>query len=168
MHSLTGAFAAALSLATASLALADPASNSAKGAHAAYLAAINSNDLTQFLETVTDDIVFIAPDSPVMSGKGEVGPWVAGYFAAVETHWDKRSEEFVVSGGWAFERYAYVATDTMRESGETLTSTGHGVNIYRLEDDGVWRVARDIWVSGPVAQQEVSLLAGCAGGVGPC
>lgn len=168
MHTLTGVFAAALSLATATLAVADPATTSAEGAHAAYLAAINSNDLTRFLQTVTDDIVFIAPDSPVMQGKDEVGRWVAGYFEAIETRWDKRSEEFVVAGGWAFERYAYVATDTLRDGGETLISTGHGVNIYRLEDDGVWRVARDIWVSGPAAQYEVSLQAGCSGGEAPC
>lgn len=112
-------------------------------AHDVYLAAINSNDLDTFLDAVTDDIVFIAPNTPVMVGKAEVGPWVGGYFEAVETKWEKTSVEFVVSGDWAFECYTYIAVDTPRDGGEAYTDTGNGINIYRLDDDGIWRVARD-------------------------
>ncbi len=116
-------------------------------AHDAYLAAINSNDLDTFLDAVTEDIVFIAPNSPVMVGKAEVGPWVGGYFEAVATKWEKTSVEFVVSGDWAFERYTYIAVDTPRGGGEAYTDTGNGINIYRLGDDGIWRVARDAWAT---------------------
>ena len=116
-------------------------------AHDAYLAAINSNDLDTFLGTVTDDIVFIAPNSPVMLGKAEVGPWVGGYFEAFSTKWEKTSVEFVVSGDWAFEHYAYKSVDTPRAGGEAYTDIGNGINIYRLGSDGIWRVARDVWAS---------------------
>jgi ketosteroid isomerase-like protein len=126
---------------------ATPQEEAAHRAHDAYLAAINSNDLDTFLNTVTDDIVFIAPNSPVMVGKAEVGPWVGGYFGAFETTWEKTSVEFVVSGDWAFERYTYKAVDTPRGGGEAYTDTGNGINIYRLGADGVWRVARDAWAT---------------------
>lgn len=126
---------------------AETAQEAAHRAHDTYLAAINSNDLDTFLTAVTDDIVFIAPNSPVMVGKAEVGPWVGGYFEAVETKWEKTSVEFVVSGDWAFERYTYKSVDTPRADGEAYTDTGNGINIYRLGDDGVWRVARDAWAT---------------------
>ncbi|MBT6146159.1 MAG: nuclear transport factor 2 family protein [Gemmatimonadetes bacterium] len=116
-------------------------------AHDAYLTAINSNDTEKLLAVVTDDVVYIAPNSPAIVGKSEVGPWVAGYFAAFDTRWEKTTLEFVVSGDWAFERYAYKVVDTLRDGGETFTDTGNGINIYHLEADGVWRVARDAWAT---------------------
>ena len=77
-----------------------------------------------------------------MVGKAEVGPWVGGYFEAVETRWEKTSVEFVISRDWAFVRYTYKAIDTPRAGGEAYTDTGNGINIYRLGADGTWRVAR--------------------------
>lgn len=79
------AIAATAFLATAEDSLATSPEDGARKAHKAYLAAINSNDLDRFLVTVTDDIVFIAPNSPVIEGKAQVAPWVGGYFEAVET-----------------------------------------------------------------------------------
>ena len=120
---------------------------SAQDAHDAYLAAINANDLDALMAAVTDDIVLIAPNAPAMAGKDVVGGWVAGYFDAVETAWEKTSLELVVSGDWAFERYAYTATDTPHGGGAAYTDSGNGINIYRKGDDGVWRVARDAWAT---------------------
>lgn len=143
---LTTVAATVLALAGAASA-ATPQERAAHQAHDAYLAAINSNDLDTFLGAVTEDIVFIAPNSPVMVGKAEVGLWVGGYFEAFATKWEKTSVEFVVSGNWAFERYSYIAVDTPRAGGEAYTDTGNGINIYRLGDDGIWRVARDVWAT---------------------
>jgi ketosteroid isomerase-like protein len=116
-------------------------------AHDAYLEAINSNDTDKLLAVVTDDVVYIAPNSPAIVGKSEVGLWVAGYFGAFDTRWEKTTLEFVVAGDWAFERYAYKVVDTPRDGGEASTDTGNGLNIYHLEADGVWRVARDAWAT---------------------
>lgn len=141
------AIAATAFLATAESSLATSPEDGARKAHKAYLAAINSNDLDRFLATVTDDIVFIAPNSPVIEGKAQVAPWVGGYFEAVETAWEKTSVEFVVSGDWAFERYTYKVIDTPRDGGAAYFDTGSGINIYRLGEDGIWRVARDVWAT---------------------
>lgn len=120
---------------------------SAHLAHEAYVNAINSNDLDQLLEMLTDDVVFMAPNEAVMSGKDQVKPWIAGYVAAFKTNWDKPVQEFVVNGEWAFERYAYHSTDTLIETGEVFEGTGWGLVIYHYDADGKWRVARDAWGS---------------------
>ena len=148
MHAkATSLGACALSLISIAGAWADGAEDAARRAHDAYLAAINANDLERFLETVTDDIVFIAPNAPLMAGRTEVAPWVAGYFEAIETAWEKTSLEFVVAGDWAFEVYAYSVVDTPRDGSAPYSDEGHGINIYRKGEDGVWRVARDIWAT---------------------
>lgn len=149
---------------------ADSTKDAAHLAHDRYLAAINANDPVAFLATVTDDIVFIAPNSPSMVGKAEVEPWVRGYFDAVEASWEKTSLEFVVTGDWAFERYSYKVADLPRGGGDVSIETGNGINIYRLGTDGIWRVARDVWAADGLAVTGVSIseLATCNGTSGPC
>ena len=119
----------------------------AHAAHQDYVDAINSNDLDRLLEMLTDDVVFMAPDQPPMVGKDTLTPWLAGYYEAFETHWDKPQLEFVVNGDWAFERYSYRSTDKPRAGGEALHGTGWGLVIFRRGVDGKWRVARDAWGS---------------------
>ncbi|MFG0284624.1 MAG: nuclear transport factor 2 family protein [Phycisphaerales bacterium JB039] len=126
---------------------AQQADESAHKAHDAYVAAINSNDLETFLGMLTEDVVFMAPNSPRIVGKDAVRAWAAPYLEAYEVHWEKTTLELVVAGDWAIEQYAYVENDTPRGDWPALTDTGKGINIYRREADGVWRVARDAWNS---------------------
>jgi ketosteroid isomerase-like protein len=120
----------------------DPA---AHRAHEAYVAAINSNNVDTLLGVLTDDVVFLAPQEPVMVGKAAVRPWLEAYVKAYKTHWDKKVEEFVVDGEWAFERYSYKSTDTPVGGGPVVSDTGWGLLIYHHDADGTWRVARDAW-----------------------
>jgi len=120
----------------------DPAAHQA---HEAYVTAINSNDLDTLLGVLTDDVVFLAPQEPVMVGKAAVKPWLEGYLKAFKTHWDKPVQEFVISGEWAFERYSYKSSDTPLAGGALVEDTGWGLVIYHRESDGKWRVARDAW-----------------------
>lgn len=123
------------------------ADEAAHGAHDAYVAAINSNDLEAVLGMLTDDVVFMPPNSPRLVGKGTVRQWAAPYLEAYQIHWDKTVLEFIVAGEWAIEQYAYVEDDKPRGDWPGLSDTGKGIIIYRHEPDGVWRVARDAWNS---------------------
>jgi ketosteroid isomerase-like protein len=114
-------------------------------AHEAYVTAINSNNLDTLLGVLTEDVVFLAPQEPVMVGKAAVRPWLEGYLKAFKTHWDKPVQEFVVNGEWAFERYSYKSTDTPAGGGAVVEDTGWGLVIYHRDTDGKWRVARDAW-----------------------
>lgn len=118
-----------------------------QAAHDAYVAAINSNDVGTLLADLTDDIVYQSPGEPEIVGKAAVRRWLAEYFGATRTHWEKRSVGFVVNGDWAFERYTYKSTDTDRKTGAITTDTGKGINIFRRGSDGQWRVAVDGWSS---------------------
>ncbi len=124
----------------------------ARQAKVAYLAGINSNNLSQFLSTITDDVVYVAPNTPVLVGKAVVGEWVRGYLDAYQTRWEKNTDEFIVRGDLAYERYSYRSVDTPRAGGpaagtSVVTDQGSGLNIYRRGSDGVWKLARDSWAS---------------------
>ena len=123
------------------------AHESAHLAHAAYVQAINSNDLETVLAMMTDDVVFMPPNSERVVGKEAVREWARPYLEAYEVDWEKTSLELIVSGRYAMEQYAYVEDDKPRGEAPPLQDRGKGLIIYRLEDDGVWRVARDAWNS---------------------
>src|SRR6185295_585477 len=67
-------------------------------AHEQYVEAINSNDVTRLLAMLTDDVVFLSANEPVMVGKAAVRPWIEACYAAYRTHWDKPVQECVVQG----------------------------------------------------------------------
>lgn len=122
-------------------------------AHGAYVAAINSNDTETLMADLTDDIVYQAPGEPEIIGKDAVRKWVAGYFGAYRTKWEKTSIGFTVIGDWAFERYEYQSTDVNKKTGAVTTDKGKGINIFRRGADGKWRVAIDGWSSDiPIAK----------------
>jgi ketosteroid isomerase-like protein len=127
--------------------------SAAHAAHDAYLKAINSNDVDALLATVTDDVVYLPPNSPAIVGTRDVGQWVGEYFAAFDSKWVKTSVEFVVRDDLAYEWYTYQSTDTPRDgTGAVVTDRGNGINIYRRGNDGTWRVWRDMWTTeGPAA-----------------
>lgn len=106
-----------------------------------------ANDVDILLADLTDDIVYQSPGEPEIIGKAAVRKWLAEYFSASRTHWEKTSIGFVVDGDWAFERYTYKSTDTDRKTGAVATDTGKGINIFRRGSDGRWRVAIDGWSS---------------------
>lgn len=118
-----------------------------EAAHGGYVAAINSNDVDTLMAGLTDDIVYQAPGAAEVVGKATVRDWVAGYFEAYRTKWEKTSIGFTVSGDWAFERYTYKSTDTDKKTGAITTDVGKGINIFRRGSDGKWRVAIDGWSS---------------------
>jgi ketosteroid isomerase-like protein len=137
---------ASILLCTASATAADNKSIE-QAAHGAYVTAINSNNVDTLLADLTDDIVYQSPGEPEIVGKAAVRKWLADYFGATRTHWEKTSIGFVVSGDWAFERYTYRSTDTDRKTGAVTRDTGKGINIFRRGSDGRWRVAIDGWSS---------------------
>ena len=123
-----------------------------KAAHGGYVAAINSNNIDTLMENLTDDVVYQAPGAPEVVGKAAVRDWIAGYFGAYQTKWEKTSIGFTVNGDWAFERYTYKSTDTDKKTGEVITDIGKGINIYRRGADGKWRVSIDGWSSDKPAE----------------
>ena len=116
-------------------------------AHGAYVTAINSNDTDTLIADLTDDIIYQAPNEPEIIGKDAVRKWVAEYFGAYRTNWEKTSIGFTVSGDWAFERYTYTSKDVEKKTGAVTTDRGKGINIFRRSKDGKWRVAIDGWSS---------------------
>ena len=53
--------------------------------------------------------------------------------------------ETVIMGDWAFSRGNYTATQTVQ--GNTVEVDGKFMTIFRRQDDGQWKIYRDIFNS---------------------
>lgn len=124
-----------------------------KKAHDAYVAAINTNKVDAWLETLGDDVVYLVPNQQALVGKAAVGGWVRRYLQEVTIRWTKPMQDVQVSGDWALGRYVYTASDSIiihdpeTEGGGTANDSGWGLVVYHRDSRGVWRVARDAWGS---------------------
>lgn len=108
------------------------------------LMTINRDDLSAFLEGVTDDVVLMPPDLPTVTGKEVIRAWAQEDFGQRTSDEDWFEDEVVISGDWGFVRGNY-AVVVQSEGGEPEERTGKQLLIFRRAEDGSWKLARAIW-----------------------
>ena len=108
-------------------------------------AAFNAGDVEKFIKVwVDDDAIFMHPNEPPMVGKAEIQKWLETLFLHYCVQQMLASEELVIAGDWAFERLSVHETFTPKTGGEAVRNEGKGIDIYRRQSDGSWKVARSI------------------------
>ena len=107
----------------------------------------SAGDVEGSLAVNTDDVVWIPPNHPPVTGKEALRSWFQDFFDAFALQVTASSEEIVVTGDWAFLRYSFAATLTPVAGGETTPNNGHGILIYQRQPDGSWKYFRNIWNS---------------------
>jgi uncharacterized protein (TIGR02246 family) len=109
--------------------------------------AFNAGDIEGILAVNTDDVVWIPPNHPPITGKEALRSWEQDYFDEFAIQVAFSHEEIVVTGDWAFLRYSFAATLTLVAGGESTQDNGHGLTIYQRQPDGSWKYFRNIWNS---------------------
>lgn len=101
-----------------------------------------ARDWDAMLDMCTDDMVFMPPGEPSVSGD-DLRPWLESF--PVIREFDTDFEDVVVSGELA------VASGSVRMSleidGERVPFDGKFTDVFRKGADGTWRYRRVIWNS---------------------
>jgi ketosteroid isomerase-like protein len=118
-------------------------------AHKAYVDAINSNDTKRVMACYDRDAVVMPPDRPLVQGHAAIRKWVADYFKAFKTHWDKKSVLIWIAGDYGFDQGIDTASDTPCGGGPIQRYTVKGILIYKRQKSGEFKVYRDIWNNNP-------------------
>ncbi|MDU8912943.1 nuclear transport factor 2 family protein [Aestuariicoccus sp. MJ-SS9] len=110
-----------------------------------YQTARVAGDAEAWLALWDDDGIQMPPGIPAR-GKDVLMQGVPKAFAArPATAMEISPEEIVIMGDWAFSRGNYTATVM---AGEIASETdGKFMTIFRRQDDGSWRIYRDIFNS---------------------
>jgi hypothetical protein len=69
------------------------------------------------------------PDAPAIVGHEALRQWFEQRFQLVDVHLENRSEELVISGGWAFERGTYTAWIRPKDGVRVDTVVGKYLNV---------------------------------------
>jgi len=115
-------------------------------------AASAGKDVEKIVSYWTDDAVVIAPGQPVAEGKAAIRAFVEASLKApgFGIQWKSEQVGFSPDGKLATMRSTNEMTMTGPD-GTPMTLKGRAVTVWRLESDGQWRCAIDIWNDPPTA-----------------
>jgi uncharacterized protein (TIGR02246 family) len=106
--------------------------------------AFNKRDLEAYLSQYTDDAVYMWPDGPAIEGSVALRRFFTTRFAEFDATLENETLEIQIEGSLAFERGRSTARVRPKGGGEEQTIHEKYVNIFRLQTDGSWRLARRI------------------------
>jgi uncharacterized protein (TIGR02246 family) len=106
----------------------------------AWFAASKSGDLEAVLSLMTDDVVFMVPGREPF-GKSEFAAASKG-MANVAMDGTSEIVELRVLGEWAYLRN-HIDLAVTPPGGAVSRRSGYTLTIFRKEQDGRWRLARD-------------------------
>ncbi len=111
-------------------------------------AAVAAGDADALTNLHADDIVIMAPNEPIVSGRDAAREWANGFVATVSATIDSyTSDDIVIMGDVAIERYSGHLTLTPKDGGDAVAENIKGFHIYRRQADGSWKMTHDIWNS---------------------
>lgn len=102
-----------------------------------------NGDVDAVLELMTDDVAFLVAGQPVMRGRET---FARGLRAMLKTQRITSSgdiREIVVSGDLAYVWNVLDVSVTPLAGGAAMQRRGNVLSVFRRDDDGRWRLARD-------------------------
>jgi uncharacterized protein (TIGR02246 family) len=117
-----------------------------EGEVAAFVKDWGGKDADRIAAHFTDDGNFMAPNSPMMTGKDAIGKAMKDGLA--DPNWSLALQPVQVEvsrgGDLGYTRGTYVLTATDPASQKAVTEKGRFVTIFRKQADGPWKAVQDI------------------------
>jgi len=112
----------------------------------AWASAAAAKDLEKTLAYWSEDATLMAPDMPVLQGKGAIREYVAAGFKAPGFGVTWKAVDVVVAPGGTIAYEVATNQFTMADStGAIHTTAGKGVAVWRKGPDGFWRCVVEAW-----------------------
>jgi uncharacterized protein (TIGR02246 family) len=112
-----------------------------------YSASLNAGDINRWLALWTDNGIQMPPDEPPVVGKERIRARNKAALDRFAFDIGISNQEVEVAGNWAYARGTYKATLTPKQGGKTIPIDGKYMTILARQDDGSWRIHRDIFNS---------------------
>jgi uncharacterized protein (TIGR02246 family) len=115
-----------------------------RGLVTSWMAATKAGDIDALLASMAEDVVFLVPGQPPMTGKTGFAALQKAQWARGVPDFEATSEilEIKVLGEWAFMWTKLAIVITPPGASQPMTRAGHTLSILRKER-GKWVLARD-------------------------
>jgi len=120
----------------------------------AYIGTMISQDEAVLRGVVTEDAVIMPPNESARAGVDEIVKWATSGPGLKEL--TTAFDEIDGSGNVAYVRGTYSVVAAINDSTD-FEGQGKFLEVWRKQDDGSWKLSRDIWNSNkalPMAEEE--------------
>jgi ketosteroid isomerase-like protein len=112
------------------------------------MSALNSGITDSAIAIYTDDARVMPNQGPAVTGSAAIRAWLDTSFSQVTMTGRVTSSSVEVSGDLAVDHYAGELTVTFKAPGpKPITEGIKGINVYRRQADGSWKITKSIWNS---------------------
>ena len=119
-----------------------------------YSAAIAAGDAEQSMALWAEDGIYFPPGAPPIFGWEAIAERTRPYLAQFDTRHEVSSEGIEVRGDLTVNWGTWVQTVVPRAGGDSTVIRAKYLRVLRKQQDGSWRIWRDIWNALPADFQE--------------
>jgi uncharacterized protein (TIGR02246 family) len=117
-------------------------------AAARLLAALRSDAPDSLLALMTDDVIIMPPNEPVLKGKDAVRNWYEQFVKQMRTSsLNITDRELLIGGDYATEVAGFEWTLAPVAGGASMTDRGSYIQVWHRQPDGRWLFSREVWNS---------------------
>ena len=110
------------------------------------MTALSSGITDSAIAVYSDDALVMPNHGPAVRGGAAIRAWLDTSFSQVTMNGRVTSSSVDVSGDLAVDHYAGELTVTVKAPGaKPMTEAIKGINVYRRQPDGSWKIAKAIW-----------------------
>jgi len=108
-----------------------------------WMSATAAGDLSQVLDLMTEDVVFLLPGQPPMRGRDAFAAAFRSALEHVRMKGTADIQEIRIAGDQAYCWNHLTLNITPLRGGPPKRRAGHVLSVFRKESDGRWRLCRD-------------------------
>ncbi|GAB2867870.1 SgcJ/EcaC family oxidoreductase [Pseudoduganella ginsengisoli] len=117
---------------------------------AQWMDATRLGNVDAVLPLMTEDVVFMVPGQPPMTGRDSFAAGMRGMATTHRVMPDSVVEEVAVSGDMAYCRTRLEVRIEPLGGGAAVRRAGYTLSVFRRSADGQWQLARDANLLAPV------------------
>ena len=117
-------------------------------AHQRYMEAAKAADVETIVSLFCENDVLMPPNEPSLYGTAELKEWWEDYFEHFKiVALGETEREVTIMNGWVAERYGYMIAIAPVKGGERIRDDGRWFALWKLEDDGTWKMSQAMFNS---------------------
>ena len=114
--------------------------------NARFSAGLKQGDPAAVAANFTTDAVLFVPNTPAFQGRPGIEGGFIGFFRQMAViEFRTATHDIIITPWYAIERGTYQMTQSPKGGGLEVVDNGKYLAVWERQDDGSWKISRDIW-----------------------